>query len=197
MFNAWICTSSKDSPGGRVMCVCVLSFCRGWACGLWWFLWANGTKDAGWDSSHGRTEGAPLRLQTGKRSPARHCEVRLQVSVKGPDTMTVLWSVQRDFSLERAKSAWLTLVNKSEGRRGDGAECRRKMFKGGGKYLYWWCFYVPATLPSVSPVNSCSLHWRFCLRFFCASLVRRKYLLGCSHRCQYRGRHPNAELIVL
>lgn len=142
MFNAWIHTSGKDSPGGRrcdtlvvnlYICVCVLSFCRGWACGLWWFLRANGAEDAGWDGSHGRTEGAPLRLQTGKRSPARHCEVRLQVSVKGPDTMTVLWSVQQDVSLERAKSAWLTLVNKSEGRRGAGAECRRKMFQGGRK----------------------------------------------------------------
>lgn len=172
LLNAWIHMCCINTPGRNRsynlafnlcmcvclnLCVCPLTFCRGWSCRLWWFLWANGAKDAGWDGSYGRAEGAPLCLQTGKGCPAGNSkEVWLQLSERGLVMMTVLWSVQQDLSFESAKSTWLLFLKKSNGRGETGYAYRRK---GGGKTLILICVYEAWFLPSkfVSPVNSSHL----------------------------------------
>lgn len=120
------------------MCVSllVLLFCRGWPCGLWWFLRANGAEDVGWDGSYGRAEGAALCLQTGERSPAgkRSPTSRLwkQPFWSGESTLKCLtrWRT-KSISNEMKRKCWLL------------------------RFLFYGCCFFKQSLLPASPVNSC------------------------------------------
>lgn len=173
-------------------CVCVCAcgcdwvhfhciFCRGWPCGLWWFLRANGAADAGWDGSYGRAEGAPLRLQTGERSPAGGLggwgggEKKKSNFKAVKAAVLVLWKhfevPNKIYSFKRAKKGLgspLQTSRRGQRELGPNEKNLEEILTDQGEHSQWCSFYTafsrphPILCPFVCPSvvsNTEEAHW--------------------------------------